>query len=282
MAELPIARAAAREPLEVRTRVSALVIRTARLLAAVGKRTIAIVLFLGLWEVAPRIGLVDRTFLVPFSEAVNALIELARDGQLWDNAQASLSRSLAGFGIAIGIGVPLGLLIGWYRPVAEFLGPLLELFRNTAALALLPVFILLLGIGETSKIAIVVFACTWPILLNTVSAVRGVDAVLVKSARSMALPAPRLFAKVILPASVPTIFTGIRLAGSGSILVLIAAEMVGAKAGLGYLVNVSQQNFAIPQMYAAIIAISVIGLVFNQLLVALERRLTRWRPAAGA
>ena len=132
MAELPIARAAAREPLEVRTRVSALVIRTARLLAAVGKRTIAIVLFLGLWEVAPRIGLVDRTFLVPFSEAVNALVELAGDGQLWDNAQASLSRSLAGFGIAIGIGVPLGLLIGWYRPVAEFLGPLLELFRNTA------------------------------------------------------------------------------------------------------------------------------------------------------
>jgi NitT/TauT family transport system permease protein len=282
LAELPIARAAARRPLKVKTRVPAVLIRAAQLLAAVGKRTIAVILFLGLWEVAPRIGLVDRTFLVPFSEAVKALIELARDGRLWDNTQASLSRSLAGFGIAIGIGVPLGLLIGWYRPVAEFLGPLLELFRNTAALALLPVFILLLGIGETSKIAIVVFACTWPILLNTVSAVRGVDAVLVKSARSMALPAPRLFAKVILPASVPTIFTGIRLAGSGSILVLIAAEMVGAKAGLGYLVNVSQQNFAIPQMYAAIIAISVIGLVFNQLLVALERRLTRWRPAAGA
>ncbi|MBW8804022.1 MAG: ABC transporter permease [Catenulisporales bacterium] len=277
-----MARAAARRPLKVKTRVPAVLIRAAQLLAAVGKRTIAVILFLGLWEVAPRIGLVDRTFLVPFSEAVKALIELARDGRLWDNTQASLSRSLAGFGIAIGIGVPLGLLIGWYRPVAEFLGPLLELFRNTAALALLPVFILLLGIGETSKIAIVVFACTWPILLNTVSAVRGVDAVLVKSARSMALPAPRLFAKVILPASVPTIFTGIRLAGSGSILVLIAAEMVGAKAGLGYLVNVSQQNFAIPDMYAAIIAISVLGLVFNQLLVALERRLTRWRPAAGA
>jgi NitT/TauT family transport system permease protein len=282
LAELPIARAAARRPLKVKTRVPAVLIRAAQLLAAVGKRTIAVILFLGLWEVAPRIGLVDRTFLVPFSEAVKALIELARDGRLWDNTQASLSRSLAGFGIAIGIGVPLGLLIGWYRPVAEFLGPLLELFRNTAALALLPVFILLLGIGETSKIAIVVYACTWPILLNTVSAVRSVDPVLVKSARSMALPAPRLFTKVILPASVPTIFTGIRLAGSGSILVLIAAEMVGAKAGLGYLVNVSQQNFAIPQMYAAIIAISVIGLVFNQLLVALERRLTRWRPAAGA
>ena len=257
----------------------------ARLGAAVtvfGKRTVAIAAFLLLWEVAPRVGLVDRTFLVPFSEAVKALIELAKDGQLWDNTRASLVRSLAGFLIAIGVGVPLGLLIGWYRPVAEILGPLLELFRNTAALALLPVFILLLGIGETSKIAIVVYACTWPILLNTISGVRDVDPVLIKSARSMALPPHRLFAKVILPASLPTVFTGIRLAGASSILVLVAAEMVGAKAGLGYLVNASQQNFAIPDMYAAIIAISVLGLVFNHLLVLLERRLTRWRPAAGA
>jgi NitT/TauT family transport system permease protein len=266
----------------VKTGVPATLAGVAQALGTFAKRTVAIAAFLVLWEVAPRVGLVDRTFLVPFSEGLKALIDLAENGQLWDNTRASLGRSLVGFGIAIGVGVPLGLLIGWYRPVADVLGPLLELFRNTAALALLPVFILLLGIGETSKIAIVVYACTWPILLNTVSAVRGVDPVLVKSARSMALPAPRLFAKVILPASVPTIFTGIRLAGSGSILVLIAAEMVGAKAGLGYLVNVSQQNFAIPDMYAAIIAISVIGLVFNHLLVALERRLTRWRPSASA
>jgi NitT/TauT family transport system permease protein len=266
----------------VKTGVPATLAGVAQALGTFAKRTVAIAAFLVLWEVAPRVGLVDRTFLVPFSEGLKALIDLAENGQLWDNTRASLGRSLVGFGIAIGVGVPLGLLIGWYRPVADILGPLLELFRNTAALALLPVFILLLGIGETSKIAIVVYACTWPILLNTVSAVRSVDPVLVKSARSMALPAPRLFAKVILPASVPTIFTGIRLAGSGSILVLIAAEMVGAKAGLGYLVNVSQQNFAIPDMYAAIIAISVIGLVFNHLLVALERRLTRWRPSASA
>jgi NitT/TauT family transport system permease protein len=250
-------------------------------LAVVAKRTVAIAAFLVLWEFAPRIGLVDRTFLVPFSEAVKALIELAKDGQLWDNTRASLVRSLSGFLIAIGAGVPLGLLIGWYKPVSEILGPLLELFRNTAALALLPVFILLLGIGETSKIAIVVYACTWPILLNTISGVRTVDPVLIKSARSMSLPAHRLFAKVILPASLPTVFTGIRLAGASSILVLVAAEMVGAKAGLGYLVNASQQNFAIPDMYAAIIAIAVVGLVFNHLLVLLERRLTRWRPAAG-
>ncbi|MFC0038287.1 ABC transporter permease [Actinomadura rayongensis] len=251
--------------------------RVLRLGLSFGRRSVAILAFLALWEIAPRAGLVDRTFLVPFSEVLPTLWDLARDGQLWSNTQTSLARALSGFAIAIAVAVPLGLLIGWYRTLAELLNPLLELFRNTAALALLPVFVLILGIGETSKVSIVVYACVWPVLLNTVSAVRGVDPTFVRAARSLGLSAPRIFQKVVLPASVPSIFTGVRMAGSNSIIVLIAAEMVGAKSGLGYLVNASQQNFAITQMYAGIVAISVIGLVFNHLLVALERRFTRWR-----
>ncbi|EFL29268.1 putative ABC-type nitrate/sulfonate/bicarbonate transport system, permease component [Streptomyces himastatinicus ATCC 53653] len=240
----------------------------------------AIVALLAVWEITPRVGLVDRTFLPPFSEVARAWWELLADGQLADNTEASLARSFTGFGLAVVIGVPLGLLIGRYRLVADLLGPLLEVFRNTAALALLPVFVLLLGIGETSKISIVLYACTWPILLNTISAVRQVDPTLLKLAKSMDLSSPRLFQKVILPASVPTIFTGIRLAGANAILVLVAAEMVGAKEGLGYLINSSQYNFAIPQMHAGILTISVIGVAFNQLLVTVERRLSSWRVPA--
>ncbi|MER7814889.1 ABC transporter permease [Streptomyces sp. NPDC096153] len=261
------------------------VLRTVRrlpyLLLKGATKSAAIVALLLLWEIAPRAGLVDRTFLPPFSEVADAWWGLAADGQLADNARASLARSFSGFGIAVAVAVPLGLLIGWYRPIADLLGPLLEVFRNTAALALLPVFVLLLGIGETSKISIVVYACTWPILLNTISAVRHVDPTLLKLAKSMDLSAPRLFQKVILPASVPVMFTGIRLAGAVSILVLVAAEMIGAKAGLGYLINASQYNFAIPQMYAGIITISAIGVVFNQFLVTVERRLSSWRVPAG-
>ncbi|MFJ9419720.1 ABC transporter permease [Streptomyces sp. NPDC101227] len=242
-------------------------------------KSAAIVALLLAWELAPRFGLVDRTFLPPFSEVAEAWWELVANGQLADNAQASLVRSFSGFGIAVGVSVPLGLLIGWYRPVADLLNPLLQVFLNTAALALLPVFVLLLGIGETSKISIVVYACAWPILFNTISAVRTVDPTLLRLAKSMDLSAPRLFQKVILPASVPTIFTGIRLAGAVSIVVLVAAEMIGAKAGLGYLINASQYNFAIPQMYAGIVTISVIGVAFNQLLVAVEKRLSSWRVA---
>ncbi|MFG2719116.1 ABC transporter permease [Streptomyces sp. NPDC048416] len=255
--------------------------RLPHLLLRGATKSVAIVALLLLWETAPRLGLVDRIFLPPFSGVARAWWELASGGQLADNARASLVRSFSGFGLAVAVAVPLGLLIGWYRPVADILGPLLEVFRNTAALALLPVFVLLLGIGETSKISIVVYACTWPILLNTISAVRNVDPTLLKLAKSMNLSAPRLFQKVILPSSVPVMFTGIRLAGSVSILVLVAAEMIGAKAGLGYLINASQYNFAIPQMYAGIITISAIGVAFNQFLVAVERRLSSWRVPVG-
>lgn len=269
-------------PVSAPARRPGLLRRLVGLLLSGATKSVAIVALLLLWELAPHFDLVDPTFLPPFSEVLDAWYGLLQSGQLADNTLASLTRSLSGFGLAVVIGVPLGLLIGWYRPVANLLSPLLELFRNTAALALLPVFVLILGIGETSKISIVLYACLWPILLNTISAVRGVDQTLIRLARSLDLSAPRLFEKVILPASVPMIFTGVRLAGAVSILVLVAAEMVGAKAGLGYLINASQYNFAIPQMYAGIVTISVIGLVFNQLLVELERRFTAWRAPLGS
>ena len=241
------------------------------------KPAAAILAFLAVWEIAPRIGLVDKVFLPPFGQVAETFITLVGNGQLWEHVSASLSRALLGFVIAVAVAIPLGIAIAWYRPVAEFLNPILELFRNTAALALLPVFILILGIGETSKVALVVYASTFPILLNTISGVRTVDPLLIKSARSLGLSPVRLFQKVILPASVPTIFTGLRMAAASSILVLIAAEMVGAKAGLGYLITASQLNFQIPEMYAGIVTIALVGLAFNGVIVAVERRLSRWR-----
>ncbi|WP_405678076.1 ABC transporter permease subunit [Streptomyces sp. NBC_00868] len=278
------ATAKAPAPAGAPAKASAPVRQTARALArwlrALALRSAAVLALLAVWETAPRFGLVDATFLPPVSQVAVAWWELLGNGQLGTHVSASLVRSFGGFGIAVAVAVPLGLLIGWYRPVATLLGPLLEVFRNTAALALLPVFVLLLGIGETSKVSIVVYACVWPILLNTISAVGNVDPTLVRLARSMDLSTPRLFQKVILPASVPAVFTGIRLAGAVSILVLVAAEMIGAKAGLGYLINASQFNFAIPQMYAGIVTISAIGVAFNQLLVAVERRLSVWRVPA--
>ncbi|MER2114776.1 MAG: ABC transporter permease [Solibacillus isronensis] len=241
------------------------------------KKSIVLILFVLLWELAPQLDFVDKTFLPPFSEVILAWWDLFITGEIWRHFEASILRSLFGFALALVIAIPLGLLIGWYPLARELLTPILELFRNTAALALLPVFILLLGIGEVSKISIVLYACTWPVLLNTISAVKNVDPLLIKSARSMNISSFKLFYKVILPASVPTIFTGIRMAGTGAILVLIAAEMIGAKAGLGYFITYSQYNFLIAEMYAGIITIALLGLLINYGLLGAERYFSRWK-----
>ncbi|MEU4580329.1 ABC transporter permease [Nonomuraea sp. ATR24] len=240
-------------------------------------RSAAVLLLLAAWEGLPRLGVVDPVFVPPLSVNLQAGYDLLLGGQLPEHVRASLVRSLSGFGLAILLAIPLGLLIGWYRPVADTLVPLLEVFRNTSAVALLPVFTLILGIGETTKITFVLYACSWPILLNTISGVRAVEPLLVKSARSMGVGPVRLFQKVILPAAVPAVFTGIRLAGAYAILVLLFAEMVGAKAGLGYLIQDAQFSFRIPDMYAGIITISLLGLLFNLLLVSVERRFSTWR-----
>lgn len=236
--------------------------------------------FFGTWELAPRLGWVDAVFLPPISEVVHSGIALARDGSLWTHLADSLVRSLVGFGLAIIVAVPGGLILGWFRSVAKALEPLLEMFRCTPPLALLPVFILLLGIGESSKIALVFYSCSWPILLNTSTAVRNVDPLLIKSARTLGLSTRKLLWKVVLPAAVPTIFVGFRLAGALSLIALIAAEMLGAKAGLGYLIQYSQYNFQIPQMYAGILALAGVGMLFTQVLAALERRFSAWKPPA--
>jgi NitT/TauT family transport system permease protein len=256
----------------------------ARSLGRAGWKSLAVLLFLALWEFGP-IYLASpstRVFLPPLHDVLAAGGKLLDSGQLQNHLLASLSRSVSGFGIAVVSAVVLGLLIAWYRSLDTFLNPLLELFRNTAALALLPVFTLLLGIGEESKISIVAYASFFPVLLNTIAGVRTVDPLLIRAARSLGLNSFRLFQKVILPSAVPTIFTGIRMAGTASILVLIAAEMVGAKAGLGYLIVNAQMSFLIPDMYAGILTVSLLGLSVNFLLVTLERHFSRWRTAVGS
>lgn len=253
-------------------------LRVLRQVVQLGWRSVLILALAAWWELAPRLELTDPAFFPPLSEVLAAGWALALNGQLWQHTSASVGRAAGGFAIAVVYAVPLGLAIGWYRRLGEFLNPLIELLRNTAALALLPVFILLLGIGEVSKVAMVVYACSWPLLLNTIAAVKQVDPLLIKSARTMGASARQLFLKVILPASVPTIFVGIRLASATSILVLVAAEMVGAKSGLGYLIIYAQYSFLIADMYFGIIAITLIGVVFNALLQVAERRLTAWKP----
>jgi NitT/TauT family transport system permease protein len=239
--------------------------------------SLGIIVFLLLWEALPRLGIVNPGYLSPPSAVVAAILDLAANGELLKHLEASLLRSLAGLALAIVLGVGLGLLMGWFTRLESILDPLLQLFRQTSALALFPVFILFLGIGEGSKIAIIFWACFWPILLSTISGVKQVDTLLINSALSMGANRRFLFLKIVLPSASPSIFTGVRLAGAYCITALVAAEMIGAHSGLGFLTLNSQEVFQIPSMYAGILLLALVGLALNFLLALLERRFTRWR-----
>lgn len=242
----------------------------------------AIIIFLVLWEIVARLQIVSTpTFFPPMTKIFEALFTEAASGALWTNTAISLQRAFVGFILGLAVAIPLGLAIGWFKPFGTFINPLLQVFRNMPVLALLPVFVMFFGIGEVSKIAVILWGVLWYTLLNTIAGVRSVDPQLIKAARSMGTKPLRLFASVVLPASLPFIFTGVRLSATVSILILIAAEMMGANSGLGYALSFYQANFLIPQMYAYIIVMAVLGTTLNFVLEAIERRSFRWRDETG-
>ncbi len=248
--------------------------------STVGRILIIASVFL-LWELLPTVGVVNRTFLPPLSTVLQSLYGLIASGELLKHVLVSAKRVAAGLGIAILIGIPLGIMMGWFKDFEKTVDAPLQAGRQVSAIALFPVFILFFGIGELSKAAIIFWASVWPILLNTVGGVRGIDPVLIRCAESMGAKGGTLFRKVVLPAAAPSIFTGVRLGAAYAFMVLVAAEMVGANAGLGFLVLHSQEVFRIPEMYGAILALAAFGLCINNLLLLCERRATRWREVSA-
>ncbi|MDR0875884.1 MAG: ABC transporter permease [Clostridiales Family XIII bacterium] len=242
-------------------------------------RISGIIIFLVLWEIAPRLGWVDKVYLQPFSEDFLALIELVVSGKMLPHLLASLQRIGLGLLLATIIGIGLGLIVGYFQRINEALDLLFQLFRQVSAFALFPVFILFFGFSEVSKVGIILWASLWPVLLNTSSGVHDVDSVLIRSVKSMGANKIYIFFRVILPATLPQIFTGIRLSGSYCVMAVVVAEMIGAKRGLGYLVFNSRESFLYPNMYAGIIMLAIVGVVLNFILVAVEKKFTSWKIA---
>jgi NitT/TauT family transport system permease protein len=238
-----------------------------------------VLLFFAIWELLPRLGLIDPLFLPTFSRTAQTMFELAVTGKLLLHTLVSLQRALAGFGLALLVSVPVGFLMGHYSNVERYSDMLMQGLRNTSTFALLPIFLLLLGLGEASKIAIIFYGASWQILMNTISGVKSVDPIYIKAARSMGVSDYDLFKKVILPASIPSIVIGARLGAKIALMVVIAAEMIGAKSGLGFFIQNAQFNFLVPEMYAGILALSIVGLIVNYLLVWIEKKTTYWKKS---
>ncbi len=238
--------------------------------------------FFALWEALPRLGIIDTLFLPPFSTTVQTLFDLIVSGKLLLHVIVSFQRSAIGFGLAFLISVPFGFLMGWYNKFERYTDLLVQSLRNVSTFALLPIFLLLFGLGEPSKIAIIFYGASWQLLMNTISGVKSVDPIYIKAAKSMGASDWDLFRKVILPASIPSIAIGARLGAKISLMVVIAAEMIGAKSGLGFFIQNAQFNFMVPEMYAGILALAILGLVVNYLLVWVEKKTTYWKGEIGS
>lgn len=233
-----------------------------------------------LWEGAPRLGWVDAQFFPPPSAILGAARELAVKGELLVHIGASLERCFLGLFAAVVVAIPLGFLLGgWFPRLTAFLNPLLQLLGQINAFSLFPLFVLFFGIGELAKFSIIFWSCLWPILFTTITGVQGVSPLLVRVARSMGAGRLRIFGQVLLPGALPSIFTGIRLGAGVAFLMLIAAEMIGASSGLGWLVHNASVNYLIPRLYLAAVLIAVLGLLLNYGLYWLEGRIVRGRAA---
>ncbi len=240
-----------------------------------------VVVFLALWQISASRGWVNPAVFPPLDVIVSALWGSIASGALVDDVAISLQRAGIAFAAAVAVGIPLGLVMGQARIVEQALDPLFQFFRQTSALALYPVFILLLGLGETSKVFVIFWATLFPLLLSTIGGVKEVDTKLIEMARTYGAGRLAIFRRVVLPASVPAIFVGLRLSATTALLLLIAAEMIGANKGIGFQVMNAQYNFQIPLMFAAILLLALFGLAANAVLVLLQRKLCRWaQPAA--
>lgn len=212
----------------------------------------------------------------PASQVLTALAGMLASGELSGHIAATMRRFAEGYALAAVLAVSAGVCLGLWRRLYNAFEPLIELLRPMPSPATIPIAILFLGIGDEMKVAVTAYACAWPILLNTIDGVRSVDRVLFATAATFRLSPWARFWKVVLPAAAPQIVTGLRVSLAIALILVTTAEMVVSNDGLGYYVLDSQRTFRMPQMYAAVVALGIIGYALNRLFLAVDAWAMAW------
>ncbi len=210
-------------------------------------------------------------------EVVDKAVSLAKSGALWSDVLASLGRVLTGFILGSLVAIPAGFLMGWYPIARGLLEPRIQFFRTIPPLALLPLVIVMLGIGEIPKVFVIFLAAFLGCVISTFQGVVSVDRTLINAARVLGAKDGTIFVKVVVPASVPFILVGMRVGLGSAWATLVAAELLGASVGLGYRMQQGQLYYDIPTIFVGIIIIGVLGLVMDRLLLLAEKKLTSWQ-----
>jgi len=224
----------------------------------------------------------ESFYFPPLTDIVRAFGDTWLFDRVGSDVVPSLSRLFAGYLIAVVAAVGIGVALGLSDTARRMADPVVQFLRAVPPPVLIPAGILVLGVGSTMKVALIAFVCFWPILLNTVDGVAGVDPTLQETARSYRIPRGEYLRRVVLPSASPQIFAGARVSLSIAVIMMVVSEMVASTEGIGYFVLQSQRTYAITEMWSGIALLALLGYALNGLFLLVERRALRWHRGARA
>jgi ABC-type nitrate/sulfonate/bicarbonate transport system permease component len=228
------------------------------------------------WETAARWQWLNPLLVPPLSKIFQSFGALLLSGEIPLQILASLKRAAAGYFLAAAVFIPLGVLMGLFDGWRRAFEILIEMLRPIPPPVVIPVALLFFGLGDAMKIFVIFFSCAWPILLNTFDGVRNIDQLLLHTARIFGLSRAHTIRTVVLPAALPQIMTGLRISLPITLILVVISEMVGSADGIGYFILDAQRRFRVPQMYAGMLALAILGYALNSLFELTHRRLLGW------
>ncbi len=234
-----------------------------------------------LWQLASLAGLLKPFYFPPPSRLATAFWELAREGfpegiRIWTHMAVTLGRISQGYLLALGVAIPLGILIGWVPALDKLTLPLITFARSVATLSLLPLVIVWFGAGELSKVLLIAYGCFWVMLTNVIAGVKYIDPLLIRAARTLETDGLGIFRRVVLPAALPRMFAGARVALGVGFMVIVGAEMIGTIRGLGALIMEARTYYRSDISVVGMVVIGLFGFAISVGLERLERVLLPW------
>jgi ABC-type nitrate/sulfonate/bicarbonate transport system permease component len=240
-------------------------------------------LLLALWELCARVNIIDTRFFPAPTSIFGVAWQMIQpsqqfpSGELWAHLSISLTRMAIGFLIGAVPGIMIGLAMGLFGPIRALIQPLIDATFPIPKIAIMPLYIMIFGIGEQAKYAIIATAVIYLVLINTVAGVRNIERIYLDVGKNFHASRLMMFTDIALPGALPMIVTGIKLAMGVALLILVSAEFVNAKSGIGYLIWTSWQVFQVEKMYVGLVVVAIIGFASAILLNRLERLLVPWK-----
>jgi ABC-type nitrate/sulfonate/bicarbonate transport system permease component len=236
---------------------------------------IAILVIWGVWSAGA-----DSFYYPPLTDILDTFADTWLFERVSSDVLPSLARLGAGYAIAVVVAVAVGIPLGLSRTARRGASPIVEFLRAIPPPALLPLAIVIIGIGNSMKVLIIAFVCLWPVLLNTIDGITGIDPTLNDTTRVYGVRGNDRLRRIVLPAAAPQIFAGMRTSLSLAVILMVISEMVASTNGIGFFVLQSQRSFAIPEMWSGILLLGILGYVLNLLFVLVERRVLAWHRGA--